>query len=651
MGFLHWLNSQKTKAPNPRFDYVDEVASNLRIVATNYEDPLVEFFFFLDDIQIRRLTNSQDFLANASLRVSRNHFEIDFIALNSRTGKQRQIVKKWTDTIGCLPDVPTMYLKDHSSIEFIPRDRKTYLLLSVFWQVFHDGLNGDSRVFHNPVESGVGHRLREAANYLIENRNQVGPDAIFSLDHVPSRINDEDFFGHGSPRFPEVRDKIKRWRLLEPIGAGSFGQVFKCEHADSGELAAIKLMSPIGRDKKKIPPTSIEFRANRERFLDEAGLSLKVSSPFVVSAIDSGKDPWPWIRYPLVEGQSVAKAMQQSGDFMSTWWNLAHDLISGLSTIHQEGIVHKDVKLDNMLFAKNRFVLLDLGIGEVADYAEFSVLSGIGGTAGYMAPELCLQQDPTIKRGYEIDIFSAGMTLLSLFDFEPLIDMQQAQISVRNGSGTNQLFRLMDEPISIVNAPNETWPLLSAMLDFDPEQRPTAKQLLKYVAQFVDLEEKIHLIQDHRQPMIGSSDDSEIGTNENVSGTIDGPLKSWKPIEDRIYHIIDYVKPHYFIVDINPGNEVDHVYVQAMSGAGGWFLEAMSEVFGVRAQGDDVKRGFMRLNWTPPSASEPNFVKDLSEPPSPEVVRMFTDALEFGYGLKPSQVHQVKITSQGKGKY
>lgn len=651
MGFLKWLNPQGPKAPNKSFDYVDEVASDLRVIAKEYEDPLQDLFFKLGNIHIRRLTNSQDFVAAAYLRITRNELVVDFVTLNSKTGKQRQIIKKWKDTIGCLPNEFTMYLKDHSSIEFIPQDRKTYLALNAFWQVFHHGLNGDSRLFQNPIESGYGHRLREVANYLIENREQVGPNASFDLNDVATRINDEEFFGHGSPRFPEVRDKIKRWRLLEPIGAGGFGQVFKCEHVDSGELAAIKLMSPTGHDKKKIPLSSIEFRINRERFLDEAGLSLKISSPFVISAIDYGKDPWPWIRYPLVEGWSITKEMQQSNDARSTWWNLAHDLLSGLSTIHQEGILHKDIKLDNMLFNKNRFVLLDLGIGEVADYSEFSALGGSGGTYGFMAPEICLDQDPTIKRGYEIDIFSAGMTLLTVFDDEPRLEMMRAQLSTRGGGSTELLSRYLNEPVSLVNAPEETWPLLSAMLDFDPEQRPTAKQLLKYVADFVDLEEKIQLIQDHRQPSFGSADNREIGTNEVASHSIQGPLSSWKLVEDSIFDLIDRVKPHMFTVEINPDDDENMVYVQAMSGDGSWYLEAMSEVFAVKAQTDQVKQNFMRLNWTPPSATQPNYVMDLSQPPSPEVVRIFTDALEFGYGLKPSQVRLVKVTSQGTDKY
>jgi serine/threonine protein kinase len=635
-----------------KHDYVDQVASELREFAKNYEDPLVEVFFELGSIQMRRLTNSQDFIANAYLRFARNEFIVDFVTLNSRVQKPRQINKKWSDTIGALSDESILYLKDQSSIEFIPQDHKSFLLLSVFWQVFQDGLNGESRIFHNPIESGLGHRLREAANYIIENRRTIGPDAIFNLSDVPSRINEEEFFAHGSPRFPEVRDKIQRWRLLAPLGAGGFGQVFKAEHADTGEFGAIKLMSPTRADNKIIPTTSQEFRRYRERFLDEATLSMKVSSPFVVPAIDYGKDPWPWIRYPLIEGQSITQALQQSSDARSEWWNLAHDLLSGLSTIHLEGLIHKDVKPDNMLHASDQFVLLDLGIGEVLGYSELTGLGGIGGTYGFMAPELLLKNRTGTKPGFEIDIFSAGMTLLSIFDNEPLFALRNAQLSTREDADSDHLEIFLNEPISLEHAPDETWPLLSAMLNYDPLQRPPAKSLLKYVANFVDLEKKIQLIQADREARIPPAEDTNSrGTEDEKISSIKGPLKSWGSIEDSIYEIIDNVRPNYFIVNINPDDKDTMVYVQAMSGSGGWFFEAMSEAFSVNIQSEAVRKNFMRLNWTPPSASQPNYSMDLNDPPAPEIVRIFTDALEFGYGLTPSQVSAVKITAQGTDKY
>jgi serine/threonine protein kinase len=241
-------------------------------------------------------------------------------------------------------------------------------------------------------------------------------------------------------------------------------------------------MSSKGPDKKMIPPLSQHFRLNRERFLDEASLSMKVSSPFVVSAIESGSEPWPWIRYPLVQGQSIIHKLQQASDARAEWWNLAHDLLSGLSTIHLEGLLHKDIKPENMLHNSNHFVLLDFGIGEVVGYSELIGLGGIGGTYGFMAPELLLRQESGEQPGYEIDVFSAGMTLLSIFDHKPMLEMRQAQLSTRIGSETDGLRGFLEEPLSLKSAPPEPWPLLSAMLSFDPMQRLPAKTLQQSLA-------------------------------------------------------------------------------------------------------------------------------------------------------------------------
>lgn len=650
------VSSRGRKSPSlpkkTKYAYVDEVASDLKETAKNYEDPLVEVFLRLGGLQMRRTTRSQDFLANAFLQLGRNEFAVDFVNVNSRTGKSRQIRKKWRDSIGALANRFELYLSDDSVIELIPLDKKTHLFLSAFWQVFHPGLNGESQVFQNPLESGLGHRLREVANYLVENRNEVGPEAAFDIEKVPTRIELEEFFGHLEPRFPEIRDKIERWRLVEPLGAGGFGQVFRAEHVDHGHLAAIKLMSPSGPDGKKIPHNSPQFRLFRERFLDEAVLSMKVSSPFVVSADDSGREPWPWIRYPLIEGKTLDEAFRRSENPRAMWWNLAHDLISGLSTIHHEGLLHKDVKPGNMLRASNRFVLLDFGIGEVVGYSELSGMGGIGGTYGFMAPELLLPRDPERKPGFEIDIFSAGMTLLAFFDKQPFEELRVAQLSTQAGE-PDTLANFVNEPLPLSQAPEETRPLLAAMLDFNPVKRPKALSLLSYVADFVDLEEKIGLIQAHRQDRIANLEAVQSrGSDERQKRTLRGPFESWKPLEEEIYQILEQIRPEYFIATLNPDDESELVYVQAITdGEGSWHIEAMSDVFDSKAQTVEIKTNFMHLNWTPPTASDPNYSMDLSQPPLPEMVRVITDAFEFGYRIKPRDVHSIEVMVQGSGKY
>jgi len=639
------------KAPKSKFPYLEEVAQDLRSTARAFEDPRVEVFFALGGLRIRRTTSSQSFVADAIVELGRSGFRVQFRNVNSRTGKVREIKKSWVDTIGVTPNQFELYLKDHSSIEFIPLDKKTHLYLSIFWQVFKDALNGEDLLLVNPVDSGLGHRLREAAGYIVENQSEVGPGGAFSLDKVPTRISDEEFFGHIVPTLPELRDKIKRWRLIEKLGAGAFGQVFKVEHADSGDQAAIKLMSPLGPNKKPLEIGGPMFRNNREQFLDEATMSMKVSSPFVVSAVDSGTEPWPWILYPLVEGIGIREFIAKADDPRKAWWNLAHDLISGLATIHAEGLVHRDVKPDNMKASDDRFVLLDLGIGEVVGYTGLINGSGASGTFGYIPPDLFLRTE-AFDPEPNIDIFAAGMTLLSIFDESELRRIQMAQLSFRESKDRDAYLRFLQQPVDLSRAPAETRSLLAAMTDFDPAKRPSAKGLLKYVADFIDVESKVLLIMENRaeRDFEVRADEAEKGEEVPFEFEIRGKQVSWKLLEDELHKVIEEIRPRYFTVTIN-GPTDDMVYVQAMSGGGGWHIEAMSEVFANKPQANVNKVNFLRLDWTPPSASEPNYSIDREAIPTAELIRIFTDAFEFGYGLEPRDIASIEFKGMGRGKY
>lgn len=640
--------TQKSRKPDKNA-YVVDVAENLRKTAAKFEDPLAEVFFSMEGLQIRRVTKSREFFAHAAIQIARTEFAIDYLNLNSRTAKPQRILKKWKDTIGVTEDHFELYFKDHSFVEFIPTNPAVQLHFSVFWQVFHEGLNGFEEVFQNPLQSGLGHRLREVATYIVENRDLVGPAANVRVSDIPTKLSEDEFFGFVTLKFPELRDKIKRWRLVRRLGGGAFGQVFAAENVDTGESGAMKLMSPELKGKK-LSTDTIQFRHAREQFLNEAKLSLKLSSPFVATAVDSGTEPWPWILYPLVNGITVEQAFADSSERTSTWWNLAHDLISALSTIHDEGILHLDVKLENMLATEDRFVLLDLGIGQVVDYAEFQ-RAGFGGTPGYMAPEL-FGMNPTSKRpGFEADVFSAGISLLSLLDERPRKLLETSQVSAWQLGDRSSLDSLLSTPLVPQNLPSQVNALLSAMLEPNPEKRPQAKQLLNYVADFVDLEEKLRLLEEYRKDRMEIVQAEDQSYEERVTSHLSGPHESWKKIEDEVYRIVEKVRPRYLIITLNAEDEDEMVYVQAMSGLGGWHVEAMSETFTNLPQSPQVKSNFMRLNWTPPSSSDPNYQVDLEDPPVADLVRLFTDAFEFGYGLKPQEITSVEVVYQGEGKY
>ena len=638
------LASNRANSPRRtkvKYPYVDEVAEDLRSTAREFEDPYKELFFVLGDLQIRRLTNSQEFTANALFQISRNGFNLQFVNVNSRTGKVRTIEKKWKQTVGVTPDRFQLYLQDHSLIEFIPLTPKSHLYMSAFWQVFNQALNGSDLLLQNPVESGLGHRLREVANYIIENRETVGPDALFELSEVESKTTDDEFLGYQVPELPEIRDKIQGWRLLSSLGKGGFGQVFKAEEVKTGELCAIKLMSPNGQDKKKLDVLSKQFRVNREGFLAEAALSSKVSSPFIASAIDSGAEPWPWIRYPLVQGKPPAEAWNASKDKSDFWWNMAHDLVSALNTIHTEGMVHKDIKPDNILMTEDCFVVLDFGVGEVVGYG-----GGVAGTLGFIAPEIFIDESRSTRNSDKTDIFAAGVTLISLRDRSVVESLRAATSS----SGAMQ--ELVKTPIDLSGWPPEMAQLLSRMLSFNPSERPSAKLLLKEISKHVDLDLKLELIEKHKEAQFAfDPSEHDMGTDETFDIPVQAPIASWAPIEDAITEIVDEIKPRFFVVELGIADSEDRVYVQALSGGGGWILEAMSEKFSETKHSRETKANFIRLGWTPPSKSEPNYIVNSTEYRTPEIVRRLVDALEFGYPVKLEQIERVTISGQGKGKY
>ena len=627
-----------------RHPYIDEVAEDLRATARNFEDPYIELFFTLGDLKIRRLTKSQEFTAHAFFKIARKGFNVEFVNVNSRTGKVREIEKKWKQTIGVTEDRFELYLQDHSLIEFIPTNVKSRLYLSAFWQVFNEALNGSDLLLQNPIESGLGHKLREVANYIVENRELVGETGIFDLSKVESKISDEEFHGYQIPKLPELRDKIEGWRLLEPLGEGAFGQVFKAENVESGEFSAIKLMSPIGRDKKKLDVLGPEFRSNRESFLAEAALSGKVSSPFIASAQDAGTEPWPWIRYPLVEGADLYKAWNASKDKESFWWNLAHDLVSALNTIHEEGMVHKDVKPNNMLMTSDRFVLLDFGIGEVSGYGE--LLGGSRGTKGFIAPEVLIDETGSTRNTDNTDIFAAGVSLISLRD-------QSLPMSLASASDSPQdLQKLVTKPIDLSSWPPAMAKLLQKMVSFEPSERASAKTLLKDIAKHVDLDAKLRLIEKNKEEQFAFDPSKyEMGSDESFELPVEAPLASWAPIEEAIRKVVEEIRPRFFIVELGIKGSDDMVYVQAISGGGGWILEAMSETFSKSAHSKETKTNFLRLGWTPPSKSEPNYIVNSAEYRTPELIRRLVDAFEFGYPIKLNQIERVSVSGQGKGKY
>jgi len=196
----------------------------------------------------------------------------------------------------------------------------------------------------------------------------------------------------------EPGDSIGGYRVLRRLGAGGMGEVYEAEGGD-GAHVAIKLFAAEG--------SQADFY--RRRFLAEARLLSRLTHPRLVKVRDFGVDDVtqrPYLAMDLVLGadgraRTLAEVMPNDADEerLALWFR---DLASVIDYIHAEGVVHRDIKLNNVLVdSEGHAVLADFGISRVCDErlrqeidVTKTMLTGTAterhvlGTRGYMAPEI-----------------------------------------------------------------------------------------------------------------------------------------------------------------------------------------------------------------------------------------------------------------------
>jgi serine/threonine-protein kinase len=208
-----------------------------------------------------------------------------------------------------------------------------------------------------------------------------------------------------------LKDQLidNRYRLLEKLGEGGMGSVFKVEHVRMQKLAALKLMRP-------------EFAVDKSltaRFLQEARVIGKLSHPNTVQVFDTGEldDGSLYITMEYVPGKDLAWQLKAHGPLSEQKAiNVALQLLASLQEAHDAGIVHRDLKPANVMLVRRRkgedqVKLLDFGIAKLAEgEGSKSTTSDFVGTPAYMSPEQV--------RGDEVDarsdLYALGAMLFEL---------------------------------------------------------------------------------------------------------------------------------------------------------------------------------------------------------------------------------------------
>ncbi|MGV9252491.1 protein kinase domain-containing protein [Streptomyces sp. NPDC003697] len=261
-----------------------------------------------------------------------------------------------------------------------------------------------------------------------------------------------------------------RYRLLAKLGHGGMGTVWRAKDETVDREVAVK--------EPRVPDHLPEReRANVfERMRREARAAARLDHPAVVNVHDVAVvDGQPWIVMELVRGRSLGDALQEGTLDAREAARIGLQVLGALEAAHAAGILHRDVKPDNVLLGRHgRVVLADFGIARIEGETSLTDTGGFVGSPEYIAPERVLGQRP----GPASDLWSLGVVLYAAT--EGLSPFRRSNTPATLQSVLNAA------PAPPAAARGPLAEAVTGLLRKDPAQRPDAAQvraLLKAAAE------------------------------------------------------------------------------------------------------------------------------------------------------------------------
>ncbi|MEU5973519.1 serine/threonine-protein kinase [Streptomyces sp. NPDC047315] len=223
-----------------------------------------------------------------------------------------------------------------------------------------------------------------------------GPSSTSETSHTSNTSNTSNISGSG-------RLIGGRYRLLSRLGQGGMGTVWQARDEVVDRQVAVK--------EPRLPDhlSQAERETAHLRMQREARAAARIDHPSVVTIHDVVvEDAQPWIVMELVQGQSLATRLRDGTLDVSEAARIGAAVLGALTAAHAAGVLHRDVKPDNILLGRaDRVVLTDFGIAHVEGEQRLTETGGFVGTVEFIAPERALGQAP----GPEADLWSLGVVL------------------------------------------------------------------------------------------------------------------------------------------------------------------------------------------------------------------------------------------------
>ncbi|GAA1040117.1 serine/threonine-protein kinase [Streptomyces murinus] len=272
--------------------------------------------------------------------------------------------------------------------------------------------------------------------------------------------------GRIQPARPGDPPHVGPYRVVGRLGAGGMGTVYAAL-TDSGDRVAVKVIHPVQAGDP-------DFRA---RFRREVRLSARVRGPFLLPllAADAEADA-PWLATAYAPGPTLAQHLAAHGPLTGgTLYAFATGTAQALATIHASGIVHRDVKPQNVLLTPAGPRVLDFGIAHAADGTSVTRTGILTGTPGWISPEH-YHSGVTAAEG---DLFAWGALVAYA---------ATGRLPFGSGAPEAVAYRVTSGQPDLKGIPDALKEIVEGALAKDPAKRPDAAAAAKACAQLLAAE-------------------------------------------------------------------------------------------------------------------------------------------------------------------